>query len=343
MMLALADGLTYADVSRAVRATRRLHQPKAGSAKASTPPPIDMRLLRRLPWGTLIAGFAVAEKWSSGTGTGQLCLRLYVRRKVAKARLDAAAFIPETIDVRKGKDRFRLPTDVVVMPQDPSAQRQIEASASIGSFTGVTDGTFGLAVKATDGNPFALTCSHVVSPWFRDNPLNDVIESPPDKDGQAGPNQIGTVHSWTKLVPGATHICDAALVAPGAGVQLSNAPLQLPASSPVASFGIGDLAGNPKLHVQAFTRRKAVSGVLKSVQNHFSMRFLGKTFGFRDVVEVAYDENMIEGDSGAVVLQSATRQILGLHFAGIDGTGTGYFIPINAILSVFSKFGLQPL
>jgi hypothetical protein len=183
----------------------------------------------------------------------------------------------------------------------------------------------------------------VIAPWFRKNPKGDPIESPPDKDAQAGPNQIGTVHAWTGLVAGATHTCDAALVKPNEGVTLSNTPLRLDTVTPFGGFGLGEFTGDPRRHVQVFTRRKVVFGVLSSVKNHFQMSFLAKMFGFSDVVEVNYEENMMDGDSGSLVLQTKTRQVLGIHFAGIDGTGTGYLIPIQAIVKAFSSFGLKPL
>jgi hypothetical protein len=150
-MLKLADGLTITDVTKTVKAVRRMYHPGTRSGKASGEPFIDVRELKRLPWDELISGFAVADKITSGAPTGELCLRLYVRRKISGSRLPSTSHIPRYVEVRKGKERFRLPTDVVVMPQDPVAQRQIEASAAIGSFTGVTDGTFGLAVADKTG------------------------------------------------------------------------------------------------------------------------------------------------------------------------------------------------
>ena len=73
------------------------------------------------------------------------------------------------------------------------------------------------------------------------------------------------------------------------------------------------------------------------------MTFLGKSFFFREAVEVLYDSPSMAGDSGAAVVQASTRQVLGLHFAAREGTNTGYFVPMQPIIKAFSLLGLQPL
>jgi hypothetical protein len=134
--------------------------------------------------------------------------------------------------------------------------------SSLGSFTGLTEGTLGLGVADRNGQNYALTCSHVASPWFRD-PLGDSMESPPDQDGEAGPNTIGTVFSWTSLVPDTSHECDAALVLPAAGVQPNDA-LRLHPTIPSAASRWPISPLDPRRRVQAFTRRKVISGVVQA-------------------------------------------------------------------------------
>jgi len=345
-MLTLADGLTLSDVKRVVRAVGLLHHPRKRGTKAAKFDLPELQAWRGLPWGTSISGFAIAEKLSSHAQTNLLGLRIYVRRKVGASRLDNAIRIPPAVEVRKGRDRILLPTDVVEMATNPIAQRELSATSSIGSFTGVTEGTFGLTVIDRNDRPFALTCSHVVLPWFRKkpqvDPTYDAIESPADRDGQPGPNTIGSLYTWTPLVPEYLHTCDAALVRPADGVILSNRALQLD-TSVLGSSNLSAFREIPRRRVQTFTRRKVLSGTVQSVHNTFPMTFLGKTFYFKRAVEVLYDDATFEGDSGAAVIQTNTRRVLGLHFAALAGTGTGYYIPIQEINAAFRKLGLRTL
>jgi len=267
-------------------------------------------------------------------------LRVYVRRKVAKSRLAAGSGIPAKIEIRRGGAQFTFVTDVVELRNDPEAHRVTGAMAAIGSFTGMTDGTLGLAVISQAGDKFALTCRHVVALWDR-NPNGDAIESPPDPDGQAGVNTIGNVFSWTRLAPNTLHISDAALVSPGTGITLSNEPLRLQAGAAFGNLTLGEFMAQPRVRVQTFTRRKVVNGTVGSMHNHFTVAFMGNRFHFQDVVEVTYDDEVMGGDSGAAVVQTNTRQVLGLHFAGSGRTG--YFVTAQSILQVFSGFGLRPL
>lgn len=341
-MLTITEGLRLQDVRKAVGALRRIRYGK-GSGRAAGPGwPIDMANWKGLPWDSMICGFALAEKSASRAATGVLSLRVYVRRKVAKSRIADGMGIPAHIEIKRGRDRFRLCTDVVELPSDPSAHREMASSSSIGSFTGVTEGTLGLAVLDRNGRPFALTCSHVASPWFR-QPQGDAIESPPDRDGTAGVNTIGRVFSWTQLVPEALHGCDAALIEPAPGVTLSNLPLRLAPGNAMGNLTLSEFLASPSRRVQVFTRRKVISGVVQSVLNHFTMVFLGNRFHFQDVVEVNYAEPLMGGDSGGAVVDESSRRVLGLHFAGFEGTGTGFFVSAQSITRAFSAFGLRPM
>lgn len=340
MPLRLPEGARIADLKALVPHLRSLHRWRSGKKRKRRRPP-GVRALAALGWGQSIAGFAVAEKHADKHPTGQLCIRFYVRRKVGRSRLDPSDRIPSHINIARGKQTIAIPTNVIEMRVLPQAQRSIPAGASIGHFSGVTDGTLGLAVVDSNGQVYALTCRHVACPWWMD-PQGAAIECPPDRDGQPGPNVIGKVYSWTILSETAPNDCDAALVIPLDGVVLNNGTLQLHPSLATA-FGISDFSADPRRKVQIFTRRKVISGVVESVCNHLDVDILQKAFPFQNVVEVAYQEPLFSGDSGSAVIQTDTRAVLGLHFAGVPNSGTGYFIPAPAIASRFRKFGLRPL
>lgn len=128
---------------------------------------------------------------------------------------------------------------------------------------------------------------------------------------------MGNVRTWTDPTADLANLCDAALVECIPGVDPSNAPLRLGATPMFGDFVIPDRGSMEGTDVGTYTPRRIIQGKLVGV--HTDLKYVlmdTRTFAFYDVVEYAPNEPMIEGDSGAAVLQESTRRALGLHFAG---------------------------
>jgi hypothetical protein len=232
----------------------------------------------------------------------------------------------------------RFPTDIVVMPQLPSAQRIVRAGDAIGHYFGLS-GTLGLAVADAAGRQYALTCGHVVAPYWT-HPKGDKVESPPDADGKPGANVIGTVEDWTVLDARGTNTVDVALVECNPqDVVLSNAPLGLGAVPSFSPLTLADYASLGNVRVKVHSKREVLDGVIDSVANNLLFDFSGRLFRFSDVL--SYAAAVEPGDSGSAVYDAETRDVLGVHFAGLPLDRTGYAIPTPNILTAFDKYDLR--
>jgi hypothetical protein len=295
----------------------------------------NVRRFQDLWWNEVVAGYGVAEKCTGGRRTGTLAVRFYVTQKLASRQLKSPWRIPRRVAVRRRDGGVvELPTDVVTLPRRPAAQRTVFAGDSMGHFIGL-NGTMGVAVRAKDGRRYALTCAHVVAPRRRD-PLGEAVESPADFDGAAGAATMGTVADWTVLDPAGVNTVDAALVAPAAGVELSNGHLPLSPRSRLSTLSIAQLVGLVNEPVLIETQRGTVDGLIESTHNNLPFSFGLEDFRFSDVV--SYAAATRSGDSGAAVLGGANRDVLGLHFAG--GEGVGYAVLARTIQRAFAKYAL---
>lgn len=104
-----------------------------------------------------VVGLGLGFRLQGGAPTGEPCLTVYVRRKLAPADLAAAGArrIPRT--VRSGKRR--LPVDIVELGE---IRRQVSAGDSLGPLDGGERGTLGVLATDLDNNDtVALTAMHV--------------------------------------------------------------------------------------------------------------------------------------------------------------------------------------
>lgn len=263
-----------------------------------------------------VYGFGIGEKRAGGQLTGESCIRFYVRRKVHPDRVNASALIPSRIGGKTaGNHEWSISTDVVEMDEPPAAQRALLPGYEIGHVSG-TSGTLGLAVTGTTGERFILSCSHVVAPTGAVQ--NDPIESPPDFDKEPGPNVVGTLFSYARLRTDILNQLDAALVhVPAAEHHVSNLPLRLSAPARFADLSRWNFALFRNRVVERFSPGGVSTGIIRSIENDLPFNFgPNLTLRFGNVVEVAYTSPTQGGDSGSIVVDADSREVLGLHFAG---------------------------
>ncbi len=295
-------------------------------------------LLNLFASGELL-GFAVAEKLTDGDRTGELALRLYVKRKKPRSGLRYDDWLPRALNWKPaGRKVTPVRTDIVEMARLPVAHsdlgpRILEAGDSISSWLGET-GTFGLHVQNSAGASYALTCAHVVAPPWNKHPAGQGVDSPAVDVQNAGQEAFGKVESWSILDPTIYNTVDAALIRADGSIQLRNDSLTLGATPSFVDSFDTFLKANPSAAIEIHSRRGIVKGNLDAIENQHPVNFgTTQTFYFSRIV--SYTAPVRAGDSGSVVIDTASRKVLGLHFAGDDGTNRGYCIPFQNILSLY--------
>lgn len=294
-----------------------------------------------LPWRRNILGIAVGEKSTNREPIeGQFCLKFFVREKLAKSRIPAGEMIPEVITL--DSIETEVLTDLERFPGIPIAQsdervRPLRPGSSVGHYLGGTNGTLGLIVKRRGSDrPMILSCSHVLALGGRvdpDDPHENAIEQPADFDTEVGPNRVGRLSDkFTQIRVDAINQADAALAEIDDGLELSRSIPE-----------IGEPKGVSQLFEEGVTRLSGVvvsrhgvktgfqTGSLLSIEATFPIlyRVLGDRVAFFERL-VLYKTICAPGDSGAAVLDSQTKEVMGLHVAG---TGDfGMFTPIQIVL-----------
>lgn len=319
---------------------------KAGRSRAPLSPAQRERYevlyprIGNLAWNHSVLGYGIAEKLTDGGRTGEDCVRFYVRRKVHVQRLKGQPVIPKRIGyTSKGGVRWEIPTDVVELPRLPNAQRVLMPGDNLGHVSG-TSGTLGVAVTGSTGRRFILTCAHVAAPV--NARAGDAIESPADGDKLPGPNKVGSLFSFSQLSTTQTNQVDAALVdlAPGSGHRVSNSNLRLslpPRFSSLSEFNFAQFRNRVverfSLAAAGGSMNATAQGIIQSIGVDLLFNF-GMTvpLRFSNVVEVAYTSSTAAGDSGAAIIDASTREVLGIHFAGIGNRG--FFIMGSKIASL---------
>ena len=296
----------------------------------------NLRAFADLDWGNGVLGFGLAQQRTDLQETGTRCLRFYVARKRAKEHLRSAQRVPTTVRLaRQDGCRMDWPTDVIELGDRPELQAALGAGASIGS-EGLS-GTLGAVVQDRLGRRYALTCAHVVAPWWKQPPY-ERVQSPAAADAHAAAEIIGTVADWTELDSSGPNTVDAALVALEPNVSATNQPLHLGPGTALASLTLKELG---RLHGQTVTiasQRGHVTGILDSIGNDLPFNFTGREFRFFNIV--GYRAAVQAGDSGAAVMDEQGR-VIGLHFAGQPSGDHGYCIPSRTILTAFASHGLN--
>lgn len=287
-----------------------------------------------LPWQTNVLGIAVSEKTTEHKRCkGELCLKFYVRKKLAPSRVSAKELIPAVLPLESvGAE---VVTDIEECSYTPVLHaarfRPLRPGSSIGNFHGMGRGTLGLIVrKIGDTAPLLLSCSHVLG-LGGFGARNDPVEQPGDFDINTLQNAVGRVLEFTDLDPGVINEVDAGLVELDVGQEVDPALLGLNRPSGIEDFTIDDLAqmsGMPLLRSGATTDLQP--GTLRSVHASFNLRFedLNTVLTYSNLA--VYITNAEGGDSGAAVINGDTNNVVGLHIGG-DGGSQGFFTPIRTV------------
>lgn len=168
-----------------------------------------------------VRAIGIGKKVKAGKISDELCIRVYVEKKIAKSRIKAEDLIPETLDGYKtdvieiGTIRFQGVRD---------RNRPTKGGDSLGSCHSlahgyVMAGTLGCAlIDKVDGNRVLLSNNHVIANADNDteNRANngDLVVQPGTLDGGSCNNDvIGTLKRWIPFTVTGDNEIDAAIAA----------------------------------------------------------------------------------------------------------------------------------
>jgi len=279
-----------------------------------------------------ITGLGRGPKITNGVETGAECLRFYVERKVPKESLTAANTLPSlyqgvpTDVIETGKFIAGSPAAAVASP--PAALpgpirtklRPTEPGCSVGfQFTGtqagfVMAGTYGVVV--TDGTDwFILSNNHVLA---NENalPIGSPIFQPGLLDGgNPATDQVAALQKFIPINPAAHNLVDCALA------KIANRSLASPTFLP----NVGKLRSAAavvaamKMDVEKVGRTTGFTqGQVFDISATVKVGYSMGTVIFDDQVLVRGNPGSFSaaGDSGSLIVDSATKQGTALLFAG---------------------------
>ena len=276
-----------------------------------------------------IVGVGISEKMTGkNVRTGELSVCFYVEKKIGKGRLREGKLVPPVMSAPNGVAVF---TDVKpigrVRPEVNKRVSPIQSGFSVGHFN-VTAGTVGAIVKK--GKKFyILSNSHVLADEGLAKVKDDVLY-PGERDGGRIPKHvIGRLAKFIKFKTGGRFLnrVDCALCEINAA-HLANVDDTI--------FGITG-KGAPKTVApkrgMKVIKRGRTTGDTEGVIQDVNFRVV---IDYPQVGEVGFLEQVLcsryskPGDSGSIVVDKASKAIVGLHFAGANGGSV--FNPIGAVV-----------
>lgn len=270
-----------------------------------------------------IVGIGIAEKYTEKKKTGELGLCFYVEKKIPKNKMKFTKLIPPVLSVA---DRRAVFTDVQaigkVRPQINMRRTPITSGFSVGN--SVETGTLGAIVKKKK-KLFLLSNSHVFAKSGKGK-VGDIIVYPGLLDNTGKKQQIGVLSHILPFQVGDDFLnrIDAALAEIHEDA-LENLDFSIRgAQAPFETIA-------PVRGMKIVTRGRTSGNTQGEIQDvHFSIvvpyHGIGKV-GFIDQVKCTnYSKG---GDSGAVIVDRASKKIVGLHFAGSGAASI--FNPIGEV------------
>lgn len=144
-----------------------------------------------------VNGVAVGHKIVAGKDTGELCVTVLVRKKIAKSQLLSKDLVPQTI--------AGIPTDVkevgeiVAFQSRTSRWRPAPGGVSIGHYA-ITAGTLGAFVKdKTTGQTLILSNNHVMANSNNASVGDSILQPGPADGGRNPQDRIAALERWIPI------------------------------------------------------------------------------------------------------------------------------------------------
>jgi len=305
-----------------------------------------------------VVGVGIGEKITAGKGTGQPCVRVYVRRKLPEEELRRKDIVPRTL--KEVRTDVIEAGDVRALAARTSRWRPAPGGVSVGHHR-VTAGTLGvLFYDRRDAHPLILSNNHVLAnsalQGGRHAATGDAILQPGVLDGGRQEDRIGALERWVPLAApsagsGLLGRLFSSLARPSeapeaAARNLVDAAVAAPTSAAVVEARILEIgkvlgAGNPRLGLKVRKSGRTTGYTEGTITDlHATIRvggYHGREVQFHDQIVLT---TMLEGgDSGSLLLDVENRAV-GLCFAGSDRLSLAN--PIGAVLQALDLVVAPP-
>jgi hypothetical protein len=276
--------------------------------------------LKRIYHGNLI-GLGFGAKETEGALTGDLAVRIYVKRKLPKSELPHGICVPTAVN--------GITTDVVAVGALRFHARPVAFGAGISHAQG-KPGSLGCVVTTTDGTWYALSACHVLAPAGIAEIGDEIVEPAAP---QAGAARIATLADFEALKPDdevSINRFDAAIARLDRKADVLN---RIPAIGSVRTATMDPVLYESVRKFGAGTLHTL--GIVTDVFADVSFAMGGENYRFDDVLEVTGCGSRFSegGDSGALVVDALTNSPIGLVIGGArDRT---YVSPIARVLNRF--------
>ena len=304
-----------------------VHVAAAGRRISPGPRPVDN-----------VVGLGVGEKVVVNRLAGELCVKVYVRRKLVEAEVPEADRIPTTI--------AGIPTDVeqvglisaLQQPCSVDRQRHHEPApcgVSVGHVA-ITAGTIGAVVRDSgrtdNGRRYILSNNHVLANSNAAQAGDAIFQPGPLDGGTPAGNRIGQLTRFAPIKFGATdeNKVDCAIAEVPTDAVLGDVCSIGPIGGPVqptrdtAVWKHGRTTGLTRgviTDVDADIRVSFGDAGVALFVDTVAVRGLPPTTPFSD-----------GGDSGSIILDRPQNRACALLFAGADGADVTFANPIRAVL-----------
>jgi hypothetical protein len=304
----------------------------AGSAEA-----LHVSRVRSVFQDRNIVGVGISEKTTGrDVKTGELSVCFYVEKKIPRSKMRAGKFVPPVMSAPNGTAVF---TDVKaigrVRPEANKKVSPVQSGFSVGHVD-VSAGTVGAIVKK--GNKlYILSNSHVLADAGLGKVKDKVLYPGVHDGGKRTKHLVGTLAKFVKFKVGGQFVnrVDCAICEIDAA-RLEDLDLSI--------FGVKGLPKTVKAKRDMVVMKRGrttdeTEGTVEDVNFRVVVDYPG-------VGEVGFLEQVLcsryskPGDSGSIVVDKASRSIVGLHFAGANGGSV--FNPIADVVKALRFTFVRP-
>ncbi len=258
--------------------------------------------------------------------TDQEAVRIYVREKLIRSSISDREFIPSSVN--------GVITDVVPLGDLVAAARPKSCGVSIGHHA-ITAGTLGCLTRkhGDEDGVYILSNNHVLADCDRGN-IGDLILEPGPDDGGKFDDPIAELSDFEPIMHGNIATIDAAI-----------AKLLNPDSVTRDIAGIGNVqsptmqAAENQSVLKCGRTTNLTEGRIVGVDEDIPVRYGNQVVNFEGQLAIAGTNGSFArpGDSGALVVDTDTKNPIGLFFAvDLRGVGTSFANYINLVLARFS-------
>jgi len=304
-----------------------------------------------------VVAVATGYRVKNGRQTREICVQVFVRRKLAPHQLAAEALVPKMLSMPDGD----VATDVIELPipeaqQDTTRYRPVPGGCSIGPEATVSAGTLGgFACDDTDSTIVQLSNNHVISNLDTMPALRRIVQ-PGRLDGGVLPGDvIGALkrHVVVNTVPNVAGANPAASV-----VDAAIGTITVDRTDEVRQLGVPAIyelqapALGMNVQKRGRTTRLTTNGTITSINvttliTYRNQTRLGRVQNAFIITSTNGANFSAAGDSGSLVFNqrrgevNGTFPVVGLLFAGgTNSAGTPITIA-NDINAVFGALDLE--